>query len=54
MIYRIKIYFYEKSFVNFLFVNDIFDDYVPIENLSNRTVIFRPAPTNDDIEELTF
>ena len=32
--------------------NDSFDDYVPTENSSNRTVIVRPAPTDDDIVEL--
>ena len=33
--------------------NDSFDDYVPTENSSNRTVIVRAAPDDDDIQELT-
>jgi hypothetical protein len=33
--------------------NDSFDDYVPTENSSNRTVIVRPAASDDDIQELT-
>ena len=32
--------------------NDSFDDYVPTENSSNRTVIVRAAPDDSDIEEL--
>ena len=32
--------------------NDSFDDYVPTENTSNRTVIVRPASDDDDIQEL--
>lgn len=33
--------------------NDSFDDYVPTENSSNRTVIVRPAASDDDIEEIS-
>ena len=33
--------------------NDSFDDYVPTENSSNRTVIVRPAALDDDIQEIT-